>query len=182
MGDFEVLQQMIHPSATVETDVRGSHCSVLLAEADCPDSKAYISQIPARSLVIKADAFPSPDGILAGTRREGRRCDYIILAETSNGTMAVYIEMKRTKGIDQEVVAQLRGGRCLVAYLQAVGCHFWCESSFLTDIEHRFVSFYHTKPHRRETQVERNSLPHDTPDTKLCVKYPHDIQFAMLAE
>lgn len=88
-----------------------------------------------QTIVIKADAFTAPKDIFADSKRECKRADFVIVAEIGAKQVIICIEMKGGKGgSEAEIIQQLKGAKCFVAYCREVGKSFWNHQNFLQDI------------------------------------------------
>ena len=179
MPDTEVLSKMIKETALVQLAEEYGKPLVKLSEPQAPDSSATIRNLPADALVIKVDAFHSPDDVFNGCNGECKRADYVIISAEKK--CIIYIEMKRTKDGWNQIVKQLLGSQCFVRYCQEVGKGFWNESEFLSNYKSRFISIGHTSIAKKRTRITRNSERHDTPDRAMKIDWPNYIQFNQLA-
>lgn len=180
MTDLEILKEMIADAARVDVVVSHDRGRSELIEPNCPDSRVTIHGLPMDSVVIKADCFPAPDSVFKGTRGECKRADFAIIAEKNGKTIIVYIEMKKTKALQHEIVNQLFGAQCFVHYCREVGRLFWKETNFLASAQHRFVSIGHTSIPKRPTQIKPDNGRHDRPDRMMKIRHQNNLQFNML--
>ena len=181
MSDIDILHQMIRGTAKVSVDDKSRRKTVELTEPQHSDSKATISGLPDNVIVIKADAFKSPDTVFGGTRGECKRADFVIVADTGKKKVILCIEMKATKGSLREIIQQLTGAKCFVLYCQEIGRGFWEQRKFLDGYVYRFVSIAHTSIPKRKTRITRQQGPHDRPDRMLKIDWPHHLEFNHLA-
>ena len=179
MEDIEILSQMIKGAARVQLSVEYNKPRVILTEPREPDSTVIINNMPFDALIIKVDAFKSPDDIFNGNKGECKRADYVIISYEKK--RIIYIEMKKSKDSWRQIVCQLRGARCFVVYCQEIGKAFWQEKDFLQNYKHRFVSISHTSIPKRKTRIERKSGKHDSPEKAMKVSWPNHLQFNHLA-
>jgi len=179
MQDMEILTQMIKITALVALDGSTGQPRVLLREAQANDSSASISLLPSDAVVIKVDAFRSPDDVFCGTKGECKRSDYVIISEKKK--CVVHIELKREKGTWNQIVNQLIGSHCFVKYCQEIGRDYWGSPNFLSGYRHRFISIAHTSVSKKKTRITRSSETHDTPAEAMRIDWPKDIQYNMLA-
>ena len=179
MPDKEILSQMIKNSALVQLQYEYDKPLVILSEPQMPDSKATIRNLPADAVVIKVDAFRSPDDIFNGNNGECKRADYVIISVEKK--CIIYIEMKRTKDGWRQIVKQLLGAQCFVKYCQEIGRGFWNEKDFLKGYKSRFISIGHTSIAKKKTRITRNTEPHHTPETAMKIDWPNYLQFNQLA-
>lgn len=179
MPDSKILSQMIKDSALVKLQNENGKLLVRLCEPQVLDSNATIRNLPADAVVIKIDAFRSPDDIFNGGNGECKRADYVIISIEKK--CVIYIEMKRTKDGWNQIVKQLLGAQCFVKYCQEVGKGFWNEKEFLSGYKSRFISIGHTSIAKKKTRITRNSDRHDTPDRAMKVDWPNYLQFNQLA-
>ncbi len=180
MTDIEVFSEMISNTAKVSIEAAYRRFKVVLNEPDCPDSCCEIFGIPGEAIVLKVDAFPAPDSVFASLRGECKRADYVIVAEKNGKTVIVYIEMKKTKAPQKDIIKQLLGAHCFIVYCQAIGRAFWHTPNFLIDAEHRYISFGHTGIRKRRTRLSRNSPTHDQPDRLMKIDWPNHVEFNKL--
>jgi hypothetical protein len=179
MSDMKILSQMIKDTALVPLLNEYGKLLVKLCEPQAPDSSVTIRNLPADAIVIKVDAFNSPDAIFKGEKGECKRADYIIISTEKK--CILYIEIKRTKHGWEQIVNQLKGAECVVKYCQEIGKSFWNENSFLTGYKSRFISVGHTSLAKKKTRITRNAERHDTPELAMKVDWPNYLQFNQLA-
>lgn len=179
MPDMAILSQMIKGAAMVQLKEEYGKPLVKLSEPQAPDSSATIRNLPNDAMVIKVDAFRSPDDVFNGVNGECKRADYVIISAEKK--CIIYIEMKRTKDGWNQIVKQLLGSQCFVKYCQEVGKGFWNENEFLNGYKSRFISIGHTSIAKRKTRITRNAERHDTPDQAMKVDWPNYLQFNQLA-
>jgi hypothetical protein len=137
--------------------------------------------MPHNSIVVKADAFKSPDSVFQGTKGECKRADFVIVADCGNKKVIVCIEMKAGKDSEKEIVRQLTGARCFMVYCQEIGKSFWREQDFLKGYAYRFVSINRISIAKSKTRIDRHPSLHDRPDRMLKISSPHRLEFNHLA-
>lgn len=169
MDDFDILRALFRADALAS--VEGNR--IILEEHNNQNNQLYtlnITGIPCDTLAFKADMFPDPGQVFENTRHECKRADYVIFAryEETDDVWIVYVEMKRGRGVTQDVELQLRGAKCLVAYCRAVGHEFWRERRFLQHYKERFVRVYDIGIAKRPTRPSRSG-DHDDPTRMLSI-------------
>ena len=181
-SDMDILSQMIKSTALVEKDEKHGRFSVTLCEPKAQDQdqdcEVSISKLPEDAMIIKVDTFRSPDTVFKGSRGECKRADYAIISEEKK--CVLYIEMKRTKDKEVEIINQLTGAQCFIRYCQAIGQEFWDKGTFLKDYKNRFVSITHISISKKPSWITRGKL-HDSPDKVLKISSPHHIEFNRIA-
>ena len=168
MADLDILNNMIKESAKVdiESEYGPNKASVTLKEPQSPTSKVEIIGLPHNAIVIKADAFKSPDTILTEARGQRKRSDYIIVANKNDKKNILHIEIKTTNsGSEKDIINQLKGSVCFVAYCKEIAKEFWHEKDFLSEFESRFVSITYTKIgiNKKPTRNKKYN-PNNTPE------------------
>lgn len=181
MPDIEILHQMIKNDAKVPLHDNSGKKSVLLFEPQHPNSKVTILGVPENTIVIKVDAFKSPDTVFAGLQGECKRADFVIVADSGSKKSIVCIEIKAKKDAEKEIIKQLTGARCFVSYCKEIGVSFWKQQDFLTGYSFRFISIGHTSISKRRTRIDRQAGIHDRPERMLKISSPHYLQFDQLA-
>lgn len=181
MPDFEILHQMIKDGAKVPLLDNHGKKSVVLSEPQHPNSSVMIAGMPDNAIVIKADAFKSPDTVFSGSQGECKRADFVIVADTGSRKRIICIEMKAAKASEKEIIQQLSGARCFIVYCQEVGKLFWKRQNFLAGYSYRFISIGHTSIPKRRSRIDRSAGIHDSPDQMLKISSPHRLQFDHLA-
>ena len=180
MTDLDILNEMIKDSAKVNIESKsGSRkASVTLKEPQSPTSKVEIYGLPLDAVVIKVDAFKSPDTILTEARGQRKRSDYIIVTNKNNKNNILYIEIKTTTGKEKDIIMQLKGSVCFVGYCKEIAKEFWHRKDFLSKFESRFVSITRTGSiNKKRTRLNKKYNPNDTPERMMKLKYPHNQQF-----
>lgn len=178
MSDLATLYELINGETVAAIEDRSGRKSVVLEESGDGQQAGYsinLSGLPEDLIAIKADQFPPPDRIFKNTRGECKRADYILIAQAATVNWIVYIEMKGGK-VDsrEEVVQQLKGAECLLAYIRAVGCKFWRSRSFLHKghYRQRFVCIEQINIPKKPTRELPLSKVHDTPEDMLRIVSP----------
>ena len=152
-----------------------------LTEPQCPGVSVTISGLLDNVIVIKADAFTSPDTVFMGSHGECKRADFVIVADTGNKKVIICIEMKARNNGGKGIIQQLTGAQCFVGYCQEIGKAFWHQPDFLKDYVYRFVSISQISIAKSKTRLTRLADTHDRPDRMLKIAYPHHLQFSHLA-
>ena len=183
MTELDILKRMIKESAKVNLESRSSSdkTSVILKEPQSPTSEVTIYGLPLDAIVIKVDAFKSPDTILTETRGQRKRADYIIVSNKDGKKNILHIEIKTTKGKEKDIIKQLKGSVCFVGYCKEIAKEFWHENDFLSEFNPRFVSITRTGSiPKRRTRAEKKWKQNDTPESMMKLSYPHKPQFNQL--
>lgn len=183
MSDIAILKEMIQESAKVPLveDSYGKK-KVTLKEPD-GNYSVTINGMPddEQVIVIKADAFTSPKAVFTGAKGECKRADFIIVADTETKKVILCIEMKAKAKTspEWEIIQQLKGAMCFVAYCQKIGKEFWCVQKFLDAYVYRFVTIRNINIHKKPTR-EAITDDHDSPERMLKITSPHYLQFNRL--
>lgn len=179
MSDIAILQEMIKNTATVP--LHGE--KVILQESELSDCSVTIHGMPNDDevFVIKADTFKSPDTVFNGGRGECKRADFIIVANTKTKKVIICIELKKTRGAEKEIIQQLIGAKCFIAYCQEIGKVFWEHGGFLNSYQYRFVSIRGISLPKKKTRIDRTVGIHDRPDRMLKISSPNYLEFNHLA-
>lgn len=181
MPDIDILNQMIKDSAKVQLSDHYNRMKAELTEPAQPRSSTVIYGVPQNAIIIKVDVFSSSETVFTGSKGECKRADYVIVSNEGGRKVIVYIEMKATKGQTIEIVQQLSGAQCFIAYCREIGKVFWSEPDFLNKYPQRFVSIGHTSIPKRKTRITRDLGKHDRPAKLLKIDWPHHLQFNQLA-
>ena len=182
MSDIAILKEMIKDTATVPlTKNNYGKNQVILEEAN--DYSVTINGMPDNDqvIVIKTDAFSASNAVFKGNRGECKRADFVIIADTDTKKRIIFIELKAKKDSETEIIQQLTGAQCFVAYCQEIGRKFWQQKSFLDNYQSRFVSIGHINVPKRKTRIERSTDNHDSPERMLKIDWPDYIEFNHLA-
>jgi len=180
MTELEVLNRMIKNSAKVNIESKSgsSKASVTLIESQSPTSKVLISGLPLDAIVIKVDAFKSPDTILTETNSQRKRADYIIVANEKGKKNILHIEIKTTKAREKDIINQLKGSVCFVGYCKEIAREFWKDNKFLSEFNPRFASFTRTGSiKKRPTRTKKKYPINDTPEKMMKVSYSSNYHY-----
>lgn len=178
MSDLATLHELISNMAQAQQvqEQYGRKGVILEERGDGQQAgyTVYLRNVPDDSIAIKADQFPSPEGIFSNSRGECKRADYVLVAETADGNWILYVEMKSGKANRDEVVKQLKGAECFLAYCRAVGRRFWSDRKFLDQqrYKQRFVCIDGINLNKKTTRLSRHSKLHDTPENVLTIRSP----------
>jgi len=184
MSDIAILKEMIKESATVPLveDSYGKK-QVRLTEPALPNCFVTIRGMPndAQVIIIKVDDFTSPKAIFGGSKGECKRADFAIIADTGKKKVILCIEMKAKSktSLEWEIIQQLKGAQCFIAYCQKIGKEFWSAKQFLDAYVYRFVTIRNINIHKKPTR-EAMTDNHDCPENMLKVSSPNYLQFNFL--
>ena len=176
-SDFEILEALIRDEALASVQHSHGKRELVLTESGNTPSSAYslkVRDVPDDAIALKADAFQAPTRIFKGEKGECKRADFVIIASDNGSKWVVYIEMKSGGGrTEQDIMKQLRGAECLIAYCRAIGQKFWREQNFLVqkNYRQRFVSIRDIGAQKRPIFLP-NPAQHDTPERMLKIKAP----------
>lgn len=178
MSDLDILRRLIKDEALAPVEDNYGRQALVLEEKGGQPQHAYdikVHGIPDDTIAFKADKFPAPNAIFRGDKGECKRADFIIIANAPTANWIIYIEMKRGRSdSSEEIVQQLKGAECLVAYCRAIGRTFWKESAFLNEkgYQQRFVSIKNISVNKRPIWMPPKSGLHDNPEKMLKINSP----------
>ncbi len=175
--DIEILRQMIKDRARMPLVDNYGKNKITLTEPQQANALVTIFGVPDDAIVIKADTFRSPDTVFNGSKGECKRADFIIVADTGSKKVILCIEMKKKKGPENEIIAQLKGAKCFIAYCREIGRSFWDERKFLDGYAYRFISIGHISIAKGKTRMTRQTGVHNKPEWMLKIDRPHHLQF-----
>ena len=185
MSDIDVLKEMLKDAVKVQLDSY-SHTQknkITLTESQSQKYEVEIHGMPDNDqvIVIRADSFEAPKKIFENSRHECKRADFVIVANTDEVKVVVIIELKAGKGgTETEIIQQLKGAQCFVAYCKAIGQAFWPTTNFLENYQYRFVSIRNISISKRSTRSSGTTVLHDCPDRMLKLTSPKGLQFNRL--
>lgn len=184
MSDIAILKEMIHENATVplENDRDGKK-KVILREEPPANYSVTIRGMPNDDevIIIKADFFSSPNAVFKGEHGECKRADFVIIADTDKKKVILCIEMKGGKGgLEKDIIQQLKGSQCFVAYCREIGQSFWNQQDFLKGYQYRFVSIREISISKKPTRTSSTNRIHDHPARMLKITSPHYLRFDQL--
>lgn len=180
MTDIEILKTMIRRESTINLD--DSDQKKLVLEESSAKCRVKVSGMPDEDqvIVIRTDCFDAPKSIFANTQHECKRADFVIIAETESGKFIIIIEMKSGKGESGEIIQQLKGSQCLVAYFREVGKVFWEQQDFLDHCIYKFVSVKNINIPKRPTRPSQSDYKNDRPDRMMKITGKQKIYFKEL--
>lgn len=183
-ADLNILDRLIQDRAKVPLTQKYNKFQVILTETHGINYQVAIIQVPKNTLVIKGDEFPTPKYFFQGNQGECKRADYILISDDNQQTnqrkFIIIIEMKAGKAIEKEVIQQLKGAECLIAYCQKIGQLFWDSPNFLTGYEYRFISLKNINIPKRSTREKPSSQKCDRPENMLKIYSPSPLVFNRL--
>jgi hypothetical protein len=183
MSDIAILKAMIKDIATVSLEDHHSKKQVTLTEPPPANYFVTIHGMPDDDevIIIKADSFSSPNAIFKGDCGECKRADFVIVADVEPKKIILCIEMKAgSGGLEKEIIQQLKGAQCFVAYCREIGQLFWNQQDFLKDYVYRFVSIRNISISKQPTRISPKAVTHDRPDRMLKISSPHRLEFNYL--
>ncbi|MBE9138634.1 hypothetical protein IQ254_15780 [Nodosilinea sp. LEGE 07088] len=183
MSDIAIFKEMIKRTATVSLESYHNKHKVTLEEPAPANYSVTIYGMPDddQVVVIKADAFKAPKDIFADSKRECKRADFVIVTEINGKQVIICIEMKGGRGgAEIEIIQQLKGAKCFVAYCREIGQSFWNHQNFLKDSVYRFVSIRNISISKRPTRPPGRTEIHNHPERMLKITSPRGLQFKRL--
>lgn len=187
MNDIQILKELLKPEALVslEVGIYGKKKATL----EEPDQYTVdIGMMPSDSevVIVKIDTFPPPQKLFNGAKKECKRADYaIIYCDTAKKPekiiFLIELKAKSTTSSEDEIIAQLKGGSCVISYIQSIGEKFWNKSDFLKNYEYRYVSIKNISINKKTTRLKNNaSVKHDKPENMLKISSPKNLYFRQL--
>lgn len=158
MSDFDILRAMLTDAALARVEQRqDDRKNIVLDEQHAEQPYGLrITGAPYDTVAFRADSFPAPRDLFRCGNGECKRADYVIISRDDDENWIIYVEMKSgSTGSREEIVQQLRGAQCIVAYCRAVGREFWGEDRFLQSraFRERFVSVRNVgQPRKRPSE------------------------------
>ncbi len=170
-GDLEILRELVKDTACVFADEGSGDKTTFTLKEPGSGGSGYnfeICGVPTETIAINVDDnFPAPAEIFKCGRGECKRADFVLITITPNKKLIIYIELKKGTPKRKEVVQQLKGARCFMAYCRAVGREFWGQASFLQnrEYEERFVGVVNIGLNKRPVRPpEPSKSTHDKPE------------------
>lgn len=192
MSDISILKEMLDQSMIVclQEKQEGTHIrySVILEETQDNYSVSIRGMPnPDEVIIINADKFKVIPHVFKGNKGEGKRADFVIVANTNTEKIILCIELKKTKGSKAGIIEQLTGAKCFIVYCQALVKNFWKKHDFLDGYEYRFVTIGHINTNKTTTRINNkkgdnssSSEIHDSPEKMRKIKYSNPLQFHRL--
>ena len=185
MSDLDVLRALIkEESLTPLEETSYDKKSVTLREPGDSQNSGYSVQIkgvPEDTVVIKADDFPPPDKIFKCEKGECKRADFVMIANTDQANWILYIEMTNRKKTKKEIIQQLKGAQCFIAYCQKIVRTFWQQPAFLgANYRNRFVSIKKIGLDKRPTVIEPQQGLNDSPENMRIISGEGNLRFKKL--
>ena len=178
--DLNILDEMIQEKAKVSLTGDYDKKQVILKETHGANYSVKILKVPENTIVINADIFDSPKSIFTSIKGQCKRADFVIISDEDDQKFIIIIEMKAGKAIEKEVIQQLKGAECFIAYCREIGRLFWQEKNFLREYNYRFVSLKNINIPKRSTRDKRYQSLHDCPENMLKIYSPKTLQFKKL--
>jgi hypothetical protein len=179
MADFKILREMIKKNALIEVSNSGRKYQVTLSEPQQTSSVTIVG-LPQQTLVIKADEFPAPRNFFHGSKGENKRSDFILITNTKNKKIILYIEMKSNTDLEWKMTQQLKGARCLMSYCAEIGNFFWDQRNFLHGYIERYVCIKKIGLCKQPTWSPPLNTKHDKPGYALKICYADRLEFGKL--
>ncbi|MGL4497699.1 MAG: hypothetical protein ACRC8Y_25655 [Chroococcales cyanobacterium] len=187
MGDIDILKEMLQDDVTVPLEERHHKKQVTLAEPQANYSvPLYGMPNENEVIIIKPDKFTLPKKVFRETKEtdkgQHKRADFVIIAKQEKLKVILYIEMKGGKG-DREgdIIKQLKGAHCFIAYCRELGQKFWNKPDFLSNYEYRFVSIRDISISKKPTRTKsKQQAIHDSPEKMLKITSPNYLRFDKL--
>ena len=178
MGAGNALRSLISDNASVPLIISEGKCFCVLTEVES-DYDFTVYNPPNDAIIIKCDKFPTTGNVFfKGKNKESKRADYVLVSESEKVLM--FFELKRSKSSSsaKNVVAQLKGAKCIMDYCESISSSFLNENRIFLGFEHKYYKGYYTSPQKRS--FERKEEPDNrTPETARILR-GKDAQFSSL--
>ena len=185
MNDIQILKALLKPEAQVPLQ-DGIYRNKMAILEEPGKYKIGISNIPSDSevIIIKVDTFPPPIGLFNGTKQECKRADYAIIycnAEESEKIVClIELKAKSTTSKEHEIIAQLKGGSCVISYIQSIGEVFWENKNFLSSYDYRYVSIRNISIKKPTFMKNSMDMDNNYPENMLKIGSPNNLYFCQL--
>ena len=190
MTDREILLEMLQEEilTPVGRDMHGRPIVELQEDQQDNPVISTIRKVPLDAIVIRADKFPAPIGFLKSSDDGDdmgmcKRADFVIISEEES--VVLYIELKSGDSSAKEIVQQLKGASCVIAYCKEVARQFWNKEDFLDSYDCRYIRIVEFRVKKRRTRPKhtsrKQSIKHDSPESFLTIRSPHHLKFNKLA-
>jgi hypothetical protein len=180
MSDIAILKEMLKDSVTLTLESHPHNSVKKQVTLKETDYTVTVAGMPTESevVVIKTDAFISPNAVFQNSKHECKRADFVIIANTNKHKVIICIELKSrsTTSTEAAVIQQLKGAKCFVAYCQEIGKVFWQDKSFLDDYDYRYVSIRNIGIPLKSSRTKKAPI-HDQPERMLKISSPNHLQF-----
>ncbi len=183
VSDIDILRSMIKNEMQVSLTTNYGKKQVVLIEPQEKSVSVIIKGVPDNIIVIKADGFNPHKEFFHGSRGENKRADYVIVTDMGKRKFILCIELKVGKAKNAEIIKQLKGAKCLVAYCQKLGQEFWNKNDFLDGYEYRFFAIKNTNKdismNKLRTRLGKSEIP-DRPELMRAILGRHPLRFREL--
>lgn len=170
---------MFNRSAMLALNNKNGRNNIILQEPQAVNSKITIRCVPLDAVVIDLDGVFNNEKLFNGSQGECKRADYLIISEEKQ--CVIFIEMKKLKSSEKNIITQLQGSLCAFKYCQIIAKEFFDNVSFLTNYRLRFISVNHTGMRTRRTSISKKCGVHDSPERLMKVSWAKTIEFNKLA-
>lgn len=173
LPDFEIIKEMIQENAliTLEQPYAQGKKRLYMPEPEAGYT-LIIDGLPEDTIVIKADVFHAPEEFFNRDKGVCKRADLIIITRTNEDKKyIVFIEAKGgNPATGGDIIKQLQGAVCLLAYCREIGRIFWGKKNFLQEnnYQYRFVSLKNINPSISKKPTRFTEGLHNSPEK--CLK------------
>ena len=135
MSAVNALKKLLVDDVVVyPTKVGGNSC--ILHEEEKYSYK--IRSVPNDSIAFKSDKFPNTKEVFfSGEKNECKRADYVLVSDSKRTVMIFELMQSKIK-TNEEVIAQLKGARCILDYCASISSAFLNEKDIFADYDYRY--------------------------------------------
>ena len=109
-----------------------------------------IRDLPSDTLVVKCDQFPSTkDVFFKSEHKECKRADYVLVSESNKVIMYFELKHSNKSASSKDIIAQLKGAKCVVDYIQSIAMQFLGEPTIFADYTHLYYKGIIKAPRKR---------------------------------
>jgi hypothetical protein len=181
MNEFRKLHELLREEARATVEQKpGESKSVTLVEEGFRDYALRITGIPDDTIAFRTDVFPSPESMFNNNKHECKRADYVIIARKNQKNWIIYVELKQTTDRRWEIICQLRGARCVIAYCRSIMAEFWNDKRFLQGYKERFVCIKNIGIHKLPTRELMRPINNNPDNVRMLLAPNGVLQFRKL--
>ena len=170
MDDYELSRNVFSSLNCFFCDNTKDNWTVDLNENDDDGNIGYsikIKGVPNNTLVLKTDILEMKKAFMCA-KGECKRADFAIIA--TGEKKIIFIEMKKTKLNNEELVKQLKGASVFVDFCKLIVSEFWGRPDFLRGYKKYYVSLSHTPLAKGPSKSNSKKKSHTSPEKHLRIR------------
>ena len=163
MGANRALRELLVNDAILQLTEKHGKMSCFLPE-DKANYGFDLLGLPCDALIIKCDRFPTTKNVFfKSDNKECKRADFVLVSESEKVIMFFELKKSQKSAKANDIVAQLKGAKCVMDYCESISSSFLGEHCIFKDYIFKYYKGFVNTPQKYPFAKQKTS--NNTPET-----------------